>query len=106
MSAQFLLTASVMQKTAFEAASKWIKENILTKSSRTFDLSQLDVVFSKIDNSKMTDLPPSCFEDMPFDEIENLEDLNELKANFANVVMQRPFTFSLKIGIQYRIGQV
>ena len=94
-----------MQKIAFEAASKWIKENILTKSSRTFDLSQLDVVFSKIDNSKMTDLPPSCFEDMPFDDIENLEDLNELKANFANVVMQRPFTFSLKIGIQYRIGQ-
>jgi hypothetical protein len=96
-----------VQQSAFDTASKWIKENILTKSSRTFDLSQVDVVWSKTDsNSKMTDLPPSCFEDMPFDEIENLEDLNELKANFTNVVMQRPFTLSLKVGIQYRIGQV
>ena len=95
-----------IQQSAFDAGSMWIKSNILNKSSRTFDMSQLTVTFSKIDNSKFTDLSPGVFANMNFDDIETptAEGLNELKSQFANVIMQRPFLLDLKLGFRYRIN--
>ena len=92
-----------VQKTAFESASKWIKKEILSRSSKTFDMSQLTLTFSKIDGTKWTDLTPSCFEKMDFDNVEDLDTLNEVKSMYANVLMQKPHTISIKIGFRYRI---
>lgn len=92
-----------VQKASFEAASKWIKKEILSRSSKTFDLSQFSLSFSKIDGTKWTDLSPSCFIDMDFDSIENLDSLNEVKSMYSNVLMQKPHTISIKLGIKYRL---
>jgi len=43
-------------RNAFDLAYQWLRENILSKSSKTFDLSQLRLHISKIDGSKFTDL--------------------------------------------------
>lgn len=95
-----------MQKSAFENGSNWIKQNILNKSSRTFDFSQLNVTFGKVDGSKWTDLSPSCFVDMNFEEIDDVECLNKMKENWANIVMQKPFLLDIKIGLRYKFGSV
>lgn len=95
-----------VQKSAFDNGSAWIKSNILNKSSRTFDFSQLNVSFAKIDGSKFTELSPSCFVDMNFEEIEDVESLNSMKENWANIVMQRPFLLDLKLSMRYKLGSV
>ncbi len=92
-----------MQKAAFDSAAAWIRKEILSRSSKTFDLSQFSLTFSKIDGTKWTDLNPSCFVGMDFDSCENIDSLNELKSMFASVLMQKPHTISIKLGLKYRL---
>ncbi len=67
-------------------------------------MSQLTVTFSKVDNTKWTDLCPECFVGMEFDGVDSVDDLNELKSLYANVLLQRPHALNLKIGMRYRLS--
>jgi len=93
-----------IQRSVFHAACSWLRENILSKSSKTVDLSQLTVSFSKTDKTNFNELPASCFSDMAFSGDEDIEQLNQKKSRFANVLMQKPFTLDIKISFDYRFS--
>lgn len=92
-----------MKKITFDRACTWLRDNILSKASMTFDMTQLSINFSKIDNTKFTDLPPALFVDMPITGTENICDMTELKNKFANIMVQRPFTIDIKLKFTYRL---
>ena len=90
----------------FNAACRWLRENILSKSTKTFDLSQLTVSFGKVDNSKFTDLAPSCFHDMPLEPGQGVAEINESKVAFGNILVQRCFGLTLRLTLEYRLAGV
>ena len=90
----------------FNAACRWLRDNILSKSTKTFDLSQLTVSFGKVDNSKFTDLAPSCFHDMPLEPGQSVAEINESKIAFGNVLVQRCFGLTLQLTLEYRLAGV
>jgi len=89
---------------AFGRACQWLRDNILSKSSKTFDLSQLTLHISKIDGSKFTDLTAGCFSDMTITGKENVQDMNEKKETFANIIVQMPFNIDIKLALHYRLS--
>jgi hypothetical protein len=91
-----------IEKNIFHRACSWLRENILAKSSKTFDLSQMTINFGKIDKTTFNDIPASCFTDMPFTGSEDIEQIVDKKNKYINVLMQKPFTFELKIMLEYR----
>ena len=93
-----------VQQSAFKQGSDWIRKNIFSNAQQTCDMSQLTVTMSKTDGTKFTDLSPACFVNMNFDEIESAAELNTLKQNFANIVMQRPACVDIKIGLKYKFS--
>lgn len=95
-----------ISKPVFTAACRWLRENILSKSTKTHDFSQLTVTFGKIDNGKFTDLPPSCFQNMSLDENDTIEEINKKKNAFGNVLMQRCFGLTLRLCIEYRLANM
>ena len=88
----------------FDRACQWLRDNILSKSSKTFDLSQLTLHISKIDGSKFTDLTAGCFKDMTFSGTENVSEMNEKKGKFANILVQMPFNIDIKLALHYRLS--
>ena len=91
-------------RAAFDRACQWLRDNILSKSSKTYDLSQLTLHISKIDGSKFTDLTAGCFSDMKITGQENVQDMNEKKESFANIVVQMPFNIDIKLSLHYRLS--
>ena len=87
----------------FRRACSWLRDNILSKSSQTFDMTQMLVTFGRINNDKFTDLHPSFFTDMPMQGTETINELTDIKNKYANLNMQRPFTLDIKISILYRL---
>lgn len=87
----------------FQNACAWIRENILSKSSKHYDLSTFQVTYDKMDRKKFNKLSPSCFQDMPITGTETVEELNDIKSKYANIVVQKPFPLFLKITFEYRV---
>jgi hypothetical protein len=87
----------------FQNACAWIRENILNKSSKHYDLSTFQVTYDKMDRRKFNKLSPSCFEAMPITGTESVEALNDIKSKYANIVVQKPFPLFLKITFEYRV---
>lgn len=94
-----------LPRVLFEQACNWLRVNILRKSSRTFDFSQLVLNFSRVDNMRFTDLTGNCFGGLNITGSESVAEVNKLKASHANVIVQKPFTITVKLGIQYRITE-
>ena len=88
----------------FHRACQWLRDNILSKSSKTFDLSQLTLHVQKIDGSKFTDLSAGCFSDMQFLGTESVQEMNEKKEKFANIIVQMPFNIDIKLSLHYRLS--
>ena len=88
----------------FMHGCRWLRENILNKSTKTFDLSQLTLSFGKLDQSKFTDLAPSCFEMMPLDGIDTAKEANEAKTKYGNLLVQRCFGLTLRIVLEFRFA--
>lgn len=93
-----------IQRGVFQTACSWLREHILSKSSKTVDLSQLTISFGKIDKTNFNEIPASCFTDMQFDGDEDIEMLNSKKSKFANILMQKPFNLDIKISLEYRFS--
>jgi len=91
-------------KGAFDRACQWLRDNILSKSSTTFDLSQLTLHIAKTDGSKFTDLAAGCFSDMLITGKENVQEMNEKKESFANIIVQMPFKIDIKLSLHYRLS--
>jgi len=91
-------------RSVFERACQWLRDNILSKSSKTFDLSQLTLHIAKIDGDKFTDLTPGCFCDMTITGSENVQDMNEKKEKYANIIVQMPFNIDIKLALHYRLS--
>jgi len=91
-------------RNAFGKACQWLRDNILSKSSKTFDLSQLTIHISKIDGSKFTDLTAGCFSDMKITGSENVQEMNEKKESYANIIVQMPFNIDIKLSLHYRLS--
>jgi len=91
-------------KNVFERACQWLRDNILSKSSKTFDLSQLTINIGKVDGSKFTDLTAGCFSDMKISGSENVADMNDKKTQYANILVQMPYTIDIKLSLQYRLS--
>ena len=87
----------------FDRACAWLRDNILSKSSKTFDMSQLTVSIARPNNSKFTDLPPSFFVDMPIQGTESISELTDIQNKFANITIQRPFNIDIKLKFQFRL---
>lgn len=87
----------------FQNACSWIRENILSKSSKHYDLSTFQVTYDKMERRKFNRLSPSCFHDMPISGTEDVEELNQIKSKYANIIVQRPFPLYLKITFEYRV---
>jgi len=79
-------------RSAFERACQWPRDNILSKSSKTFDLSQLTLHIAKIDGSKFTDLTAECFSDMVITGTESVQEMNEKKENSPTSLCRCPST--------------
>jgi hypothetical protein len=88
----------------FQSSCLWIRENILSKSSRTYDMSTLRVLYDRVDSKKFSTLSPSCFAEMPLTGTETVEVINEQKTRYANLIMQKPFSVNLKISFEFRLG--
>ena len=71
-----------------------------------FNSSQLTVSFGKVDNSKFTDLAPSCFHDMPLEPGQGVAEINESKVAFGNILVQRCFGLTLRLTLEYRLAGV
>lgn len=95
-----------IRQTVFHSACAWLRNNILSKSSKTYDLSQFTVTINKIDGSKFTDLPASCFADMKIDGNEDVNSMNEKKNRYSNIIVQMPYTIDIKLCFQYRLSMV
>lgn len=91
-------------RNVFHRACQWLRDNILSKSSKTFDLSQLTLHVQKIDGSKFTDLSAGCFSDMQFVGTESVQEMNEKKEKFANIIVQMPFNIDIKLSLHYRLS--
>jgi len=89
---------------AFKKACQWLRDNILSKSTKTFDLSSLTLHISKVDGSKFIDLSAGCFTDMPITRRETVTDMNKKTADYANVLVQMPFNVDIKSSLQYRLS--
>jgi len=89
---------------AFQRACQWLRNNILSKSTKTFDLSSFTLYISKIDNSKFIDLAAGCFTDMTITGRESVGDMNTKKADYANILVQMPFNVDIKLCLQYRLS--
>lgn len=87
----------------FARACAWLRDNILSKSGKTFDMSQINVTFSRLNNAKFTELPPSFFIDMPLTGTETVSELTSVKDKYANLTVQRPFNIDIKLSFQYRL---
>jgi len=48
-----------IQRSVFQKACAWLRENILAKSSKTFDLSQMTINFGKTDKTNVNEMPAS-----------------------------------------------
>lgn len=88
----------------FQNSCLWIRENILSKSSKTYDMSTLRVVYDRVDSKKFSTLSPSCFTDMVVTGTESVAEMNEKKTQFANFIMQKPFSVNIKISFEFRLG--
>ena len=88
----------------FQQSCQWIRHNILSKSSKTYDLSKLHVAYDRVDGRKFNKLSPDVFHNMQATGLEQPAQLNEMKTTFANYVMQRPCTVTLKLGFEYRLA--
>jgi len=88
----------------FQQSCQWIRQNILSKSSKTYDLSTLLVAYDRVDGKKFNKLSPEVFHDMHATGLEEPTKLNEMKTAYANYVMQRPCTVTLKLGFEYRLA--
>ena len=89
---------------SFNKACQWLRDNILSKSSKTFDLSSLTLHISKIDGTKFIDLPPSSFTSMEITGCESVTDMNSKKTKYANILVQMPFNIDIKISLHYRLS--
>lgn len=92
--------------TVFANACRWLRENILKKSTKTFDFSQLTVSFGKTDTSKFTDLAPSCFRDMPLAPGQSVAAVNDSKIAYGNILVQRCFGLTVRLVLEYRLAGV
>ena len=88
----------------FNSSVAWIRENILSKSSQTFDMSTLRVTYDRVNSEKFSTLTAGCLKDMPLTGEESTDDLNTKKEKYANIILQRPFSVNLKITFEFRIG--
>ena len=88
----------------FQTSCQWIRQNILSKSSKTYDLCSLHVMYDRSDGKKFNKVSPECFHDMPATGLEDAENLNEKKNAYANYIMQRPCVLTLKLGFEYRLA--
>jgi len=93
-----------IHRSVFQKACAWLRENILAKSSKTFDLSQVTINFGKTDKTNFNEMPASCFTDLNFTGEEDIDELNNKKNRYANIVMQKPYTLDLKIMLTYRFA--
>ena len=91
-------------KTVFDSACRWLRDNILSKSSKTYDLSQLSINIGKIDGTKFTELSPSVFTKMSITGSESVTDMNDKKTKYANILVQMPYTIDIKLSLQYRLS--
>jgi len=91
-----------VQGSVFHTACSWLRENILAKSSKTFDLSQMTIHFGKTDKTNFNEIPASCFTEMEFVGDEDIESLNQKKSKYANIIMQKPYVLDIKISLEYR----
>jgi len=89
---------------SFQKACQWLRDNILSKSSKTFDMSSLTLHISKIDSSKFIDLSPACFTDMAITGSETVSEMNIKKTQYANIIVQMPFTIDIKLSLHYRLS--
>jgi hypothetical protein len=92
-----------IHRAVFDRACAWLRDNILSKSSKTFDMTQINIYFDKIDNSKFTLLPPSFFVDIPIKGTEDVCEMTEIKSKFSNLTIQRPFSLDIKLKFYYRL---
>ena len=67
-------------------------------------MSQLTLHIQKIDGSKFTDLSAGCFSEMKILGTENVQEMNEKKETFANIVVQMPFNVDIKLSLHYRLS--
>lgn len=88
----------------FQSSCLWIRENILSKSSRTYDMSALRISYDRVDSKKFCTLSPSCFAEMSLTGTENTDEINEKKTKHANYILQKPFSVNLKISFEFRLG--
>ena len=91
-------------RNVFNNACSWLRDNILSKSSKTYDLSQLNITIGKIDGTKFTELTPSAFSKMTITGSENVSDMNDQKTQYANILIQMPYTIDIKLSLQYRLS--
>lgn len=92
-----------VNKNVFQSGSQWIKTNILAKSSKIVDLTQLSVVFGRVDSTKFTDLSPNVFSGINVEELGGIDEANAWKQNFGNIIVQKPFNLEIKLGLRYRL---
>jgi hypothetical protein len=62
------------------------------------------VAYDRVDGKKFNKLSPDVFHDMQATGLEEPAKLNEMKTTYANYVMQRPCTVTLKLGFEYRLA--
>lgn len=91
-----------VQGSTFHTACSWLRENILAKSSKTFDLSQMTIHFGKTDKTDFKEIPASCFTEMEFTGDEDVETLNQKKSKYSNILMQKPYILDIKLSLEYR----
>jgi len=91
---------------SFIKACQWLRDNILSKSSKTFDLSSLTLHISKIDGTKFIDLPPSSFTSMGITGYESVTDMNSKTTKYAIILVQMHFNIDIKISLHYRLSML
>lgn len=90
----------------FQDGASWIRNNILLKSSQTFDLSKLTVSFQRLDARSFAAVTPTCYGQMPRPTPgAAVKDIQEYKKVWEEWVVQHPFSLSLRIGIHFRPAQ-
>jgi len=89
---------------AFHKACQWLRDNISSISSKTFDMTSLTLHISRIDAFKFIDLSPACFTDMTITGCETVSDMNTKKTQYANILVQMPFNIDIKISLHYKLS--
>ena len=90
--------------TLFSASIAWIRENILSKSSQTYDMSSMRVTYDRVNSAKFSTLTPRCFQNMDITGVETPEEMNAKKEKYANIIMQRPMSVNIKLSFEFRIA--